>query len=330
MHYYVGIDIGGTKMAAVMMMDSGRIISRLKVSTPDQANPKNILACLVTLIEELKSSSSVKSSEIKGIGVGVPGIVDTDKGHILAAPNIRLTGFPLSEHLKKKYRTKIILANDVNAGLLGEAWLGAARGFNHVVGIFPGTGVGGAALVNGHLILGAQGAATELGHMIMHINGPLCHCGNRGCLEALTSRWAIERDIRALIKKGRKSIIKDLNKGSLTTIKSRVLKEALQKNDRVAKTVLKQVAVSLGQASVSINHIFNPQAIVLGGGVIKACGFFMLPIIKKTLQADPFFKRFNTCQIFQSSLGDDAVPLGAVRLVQTTSRRDFTIHPLVF
>ena len=156
--------------------------------------------------------------------------------------------------------------------------------------------------------------------MIVDINGPLCHCGNRGCLEALSSRWAIERDIRALIKVGRKSVIPVLTEGKLSMIKSRVLKEALAQNDGVVKLVLTKVSGHLGKAAVSLNHIFNPQAIVFGGGPIKACGHFMLPIIAETLREDPFFKKFNSCRILQSKLGDDAVPLGAVRLVQTRKR----------
>ncbi|MBF0489215.1 MAG: ROK family protein [Candidatus Omnitrophica bacterium] len=317
--YYIGIDIGGTKIAGAIVTSRGKILTRAKMASPVRATPKSILVCLVDLIAELQDALGIKTSQIKGIGLGIPGIVDTDNHHILAAPNINLSGFPLSAHLKKKYRMKIVMTNDVNAGLLGEAWLGAARGLSHVVAIAPGTGVGGAVLINGKLLLGLQGAATELGHMIMQVSGPLCHCGNHGCLEALTSRWAIERDIRALIKSGEKSIVKELNNGSLTTIKSRVLKEALQKNDLVVKTVLKQTATILGQASISINHTFNPQAIVFGGGVIKACGFFMLPIIEKAVKADPFFKGFNTCRIIQSALGDDAVILGAVALVKTSA-----------
>lgn len=315
--YYIGIDIGGTKISGAVVTARGKILTRSKMPSPAKATPKTILNCLVDLIAELQESTDIKMSQIKGIGLGVPGIVDTNNHHILAAPNINLSGFPLSAHLKRKYRTKIGMTNDVNAGLLGEAWLGAARGLSHVVAIAPGTGVGGAVLIEGKLLLGTQGAATELGHMIMQINGPLCHCGNHGCLEALASRWSIERDIRALIKQGRKSIVKELNNGNLTTIKSRVLKESLLKKDAVVRTVMTQTSHVLGQASISMNHTFNPQAIVFGGGVIKSCGFFMLPIIERTVKSDPFFKSFNSCQILQSALGDDAVILGAVALVKT-------------
>jgi glucokinase len=315
-NYYIGLDIGGTKIAGALISGTGRVLTRTKTSTPKKVKPKDIYICITDAIDELIHVGGINRSSIKGIGVGVPGIVDTRNHHILAAPNIALTGFPLSVSLKRKYRMRVVMTNDVNAGLLGEAWLGAAKGLSHVVGIFPGTGVGGAVISDGKLLLGAQGAATELGHVIMSIDGPLCHCGNRGCLEALTSRWAIERDIRVAVKSGQKTIVTELNDGKLDMIKSRILKEALAKNDSVVKAVMGKAAMVLGKTAVSLNHTFNPQAIIFGGGVIKACGDYMLPIVLKEVKADPFFKDFNTCRILASKLGDDAVILGAARLAQ--------------
>lgn len=319
MNYYIGLDIGGTKIAGALVSASGKITSRTKTSTPKKVKPKDIYNCVVDAVEELIHAGGISSSSIKGIGVGVPGIVDTHNHHILAAPNIALTGFPLSASLKRKFHKRVVMTNDVNAGLLGEVWLGAAKGLSHVVGIFPGTGVGGAVISEGQLLLGAQGAATELGHVIVSLDGPLCHCGNHGCLEALTSRWAIERDIRLAVKSGQKSIILKLNDGKLDTIKSRVLKEALNKNDAVVTSVMARAAKVLGKTAISLNHTFNPQAIIFGGGVIKACGDFILPIVIKEVKADPFFKRFNACRILASQLEDDAVLLGAARLAHQPS-----------
>ena len=221
MNYYIGLDIGGTKIAGALVSASGKILTRTKTSTPKRVKPKDIYGCVTDAIDELIHAGDVRISSIKGIGVGVPGIVDTRNHQILAAPNIALTGFPLSISLKRKYHKRVVMTNDVNAGLLGEAWLGAAKGMSHVVGIFPGTGVGGAVICDGKLLLGAQGAATELGHVIVKLDGPLCHCGNRGCLEALTSRWALERDIRLAVKAGHKTIVSKLNDGKLNMIKIR-------------------------------------------------------------------------------------------------------------
>ncbi len=315
-NYFIGIDIGGTKIAGVLATPAGRVMARAKTDTPKNTKPKAIEDAVHLLIAELIQSAGVSRRGLKGIGLGVPGIVDTVNHAILAAPNINLTKYPLYRNMRSKYHVPIAMGNDVNCGLLGEVWLGAARGLKNVVGISPGTGIGGAVVLNGRLMLGVQGAATELGHMIMDVNGPLCHCGNRGCLESLASRWAIERDIRLLLKEGKRSAILRLNKGKLDTIKSRVLKEAITMKDPVVVKVMTGMSKALGAACVSLNHIFNPQAVILGGGIIKACGGFVLPIIEQTVKGDPFFKSFNTCRIIQSTLGDDAVTLGAIRLIE--------------
>lgn len=314
MEHYIGLDIGATKIAGGLIAASGRILSRTKTETPKKARPQDIYASIREAADVLIRGGGLRLKDIKGMGVGVPGIVNTRSHHILAAPNIALAGFPIRRLLTRKFKTRVVVVNDVNAGLLGETWKGAAKGFLDVVGLFPGTGVGGAVISRGQLLLGSQGAATELGHMIMEASGPLCHCGNYGCLEALSSRWAIERDIRLSVKRGVKTIIAKLNNNRLDTIKARVLKEALRKKDPLVKNVLTKMARVLGKAAVSLNHIFNPQAIILGGGVIKACGDFIVPIVAYEVKADPFFKKFNSCRVLPSLLGDDAVILGAARL----------------
>lgn len=313
---YIAADIGGTKIAVALINQHGRIINRLKLATPKKVKAQIIYQCLIEAMDELLRVQAIAKNDIRGIGLGVPGIVDTRTNKILAAPNIDLTGYPLSMRLRQLYRVPVVIANDVNAGLMGEFTYGSARGLKHVIGIFPGTGVGGAVIEDGRLLLGYQGAATELGHMILDINGPLCHCGNHGCLESLTSRWAMERDIRQHPRKIQQQLIKKLNDGKLDQIKSRVFKQALEKKDPLTTAVVTKAARVLGKACISLNHTFNPQAIVLGGGVIKACGPWMLPIIQRELQADPFFKAFNQCQILPSQLGDDAVVLGAVALLK--------------
>ena len=151
--------------------------------------------------------------------------------------------------------------------------------------------------------------------MIVHSEGPKCSCGNRGCLEAYAGRWAIERDIKSGIKAGRKSIIKDLVEGKIVSIKSKILAKALERNDPLVKKVLTEVCEMLGVACISLRHIFDPEIIIMGGGVIEACGNFMLPLIIKTAHMDVFFRGLKKCKIVASELGDDAIMLGAVALV---------------
>jgi glucokinase len=311
---FIGIDVGGTKIAAALVSQNGKILARAKTVTPQKAKSRDILKTILEVIEDLKEEYPFTT--IAGIGLGIPGIVDPKTHAIIVTPNIKLAGFPLKQELTKRFKTKVVIDNDVNCGLLGEQWLGVARQAKHVIGLFPGTGVGGGIIMDGKLVGGSQGAAAELGHMIMMVKGPQCSCGNKGCLEALASRWAIQRDIRAAIKAGKKSIILELTK-DLTVIKSKAIKTALSKKDPVVTHIMNNVADVLGQACVSINHIFNPQMIVLGGGVIEACGFFLLPRIQKTVKADPFFKKFKPCRIVAAKLEDNAVILGAVALVRS-------------
>ena len=288
--YYIGIDVGGTKISGAVVSDVGRLIVREKTAAPADASPAPIVATIAKLITSLLEEAEIPRSSLRGIGLGIPGIVDP-QGHVVVTPNINLSGMFLSKALNKKFKVKICVGNDVNCGVLGEKWLGAARQANHVVGVFPGTGLGGGVIIDNQLLLGHKGAAAEIGHIIMDPEGPKCSCGNTGCLEAMTSRWAIERDIRQAVKNGKKTLLMKLCKGNLKIIKSGLLAQALRQKDPLVTTILKRASVILGQACINFRHIFDPELIIFGGGLIEACGDFMLPIITKTANADPFFSK---------------------------------------
>ncbi len=314
--FFIGIDVGGTKIVVAAISPEGKIFSRAKIATPSKAKPGAILNLIFGLIEEVLEESGLTRKNISGIGVGVPGIVGPNS-HIFATPNINLAGFPLCTKINKKFHVKVVVGNDVNLGLLGEQWLGSGRKIKNIVGIFPGTGVGGAVILDQKILTGTQGAAAEIGHMSMSLDGPLCSCGNQGCLEALTGRWAIERDIHMAMKKGRRTVLTQLTGGKMTSIKSRFLKAGLKAKDPLTTQVMTKTGRILGQACINLRHIFNPQLIILGGGVMEACGWFLFPIISKTFHRDPFFAKIDTCKLTLSKLGDDAVILGSVALVKS-------------
>lgn len=314
--FFVGVDVGGTKIAAGLVTPGGEIIGWEKASTPRARGAGEVMAVIVRAIRDVISDAGLKARRLRAIGIGVPGLVDAATGKILAAPNIPLAGHPIAAELERRFGVPAAIGNDVNLGVLGESWRGSGRGVENFVGIFPGTGVGGGVISGGRLLLGAHGAAAELGHIVLDPKGPRCGCGARGCLEAYASRTAMERDIRAGVRAGEKTDIAALNGGRLDVIKSKVLARALRHRDPLVTSVLRAAAERLGDGCVSLRHCFDPELFILGGGVIEACGDFILPIVKRRLAADALFRKVGVCRVTRSRLGDDAVVLGAVALAR--------------
>ncbi len=244
-----------------------------------------------------------------------------------------LSGLALGSHLEEKFNVPITLGNDANLGALGETWLGAARKSKSVLYICVGTGIGGGLVLRGKLWRGQRESAGEIGHMIMQIGGPKCGCGNCGCLEALASRTAIERDLREAIAAGRKSVISELANGDLSVIRSGTIRKALDAKDDLTREVLRRAAEVLGYACLNVRHLIDPETIVLGGGVIEACGDYILPIIEHVIAQDPLVGARSNGKILISALGDDAIVLGAVaaarRLVgRNPFKKRYRIKPI--
>ena len=314
--FYLGVDVGGTKIAAGLVSPAGKIMGWEKTSTPRNARAEDVARVIVRTVRDVIRDAGLKAKRLKGIGIGVPGIVDAEGETVLVAPNIALAGYPLAAELRRKFDVKVALGNDVNLGVLGERWLGVGAGVDDLVGLFPGTGVGGGVVCGGKLLLGAHGAAAELGHIVLDPKGPACGCGAHGCLEAYSSRTAVERDIRSGVRAGKRTDIVALNGGKLDMIKSKVLARALRRRDPLVTEVMRAAAERLGDGCVSLRHCFDPELFVFGGGLIEACGDFMLPIIRKRLSQDALFRKVGACKVARSRLGDDAVVLGAVALVK--------------
>jgi len=309
---YLGIDVGGTKIAAGLVTGSGKIIWREKFSTPKKSSSADIIAVIIKIIES--AIDNCNDAAIASIGIGIPGIVNNNK--IVATPNINLTGRNIASLIYKKFKLKAYLGNDVNLGVLGEKWTGAAKNAQNVIGLFLGTGLGGGVIVDGKLLLGRNGAGAELGHMVVVLDGPQCTCSNKGCLEAFVGRWAIERDIWDAVKRGKKTVITKIVGRSKGPIKSKVLAKALSKKDRLTVKVIEKACAALGKGCVSLIHIFDPEMIVLGGGVMEACGEFILKRIQKIISSDKFFKKLKPVRVAASRLKDDAVIVGAASLAK--------------
>ncbi|MDR0610114.1 MAG: ROK family protein [Planctomycetaceae bacterium] len=284
-------------------------------------------------------------NEIAGVGVAVPGVVQQETGLVVITPNMNLSGVELGQRMKDRLGVPVAIGNDCNLGTLGECWLGSGRNTSSCVGIFVGTGIGAGIVVENRILNGAGQAAGEIGHIISQIpcehwrnninaakykqntksakNGlselPRCGCGNYGCFETFASRTAIERFIREAVARGAKSVITDLNGGTLDIIKSGAIAKAIKANDKVVVPIVRYAAQVIGYACLTVRHLLDPEVIVLGGGVIEACQKFMMPIIDAVVANDQLPSAPGKRRILVSSLGDNAVVLGAVALVRSAN-----------
>ena len=309
---YLGVDVGGTKILGVVATASGGVVVREKAAMPRDVPAEEILSAIAEVATALLAKKKLGSRTVRAMGVAVAGVVDPDSGTVVFSPNTCLTGAVLGPFLEKKLGLPVVVGNDVNFGTLGEYWFGSVGNTKSVVGLFPGTGVGGGIIIEGKLIRGRREFGGEIGHMIMDLDGPVCACGERGCLEAIASRTAIERDLRAAMKAGRKTILTELLKKKNAVIKSGVLRRALEAKDPLVVGVMRKASEVLGKACLNIRHIFDPDAILLGGGLIEACAEFILPIMNKVLAADTLAGATPGAPLLVARLGEDAVALGAV------------------
>ncbi|NLF07834.1 MAG: ROK family protein [Pirellulaceae bacterium] len=309
---YLGVDVGGTKIQASLVGESGEIVGREKLPTPRNKGPERVVAALEKCMDNALQKGGVAANDLAAIGVAVPGVVDARRGLVVVAPNIDLTGVDLGALLKARFSAPTVVGNDGNFGAYGEAWLGSARRARSALYICVGTGIGGGLVRRGKLWRGGRDAAGEIGHIKMQLEGPLCGCGNRGCFEALASRTAIERELREAVAAGRKTVLLDIAGGDLSVIRSGMIRKALDAEDELVTDVMRRAAEVLGHACVNVRHLIDPEVIVLGGGVVEACSDFIMPIVENIVGLDPLPGAREGGRVLLSALGDDAVALGAV------------------
>ena len=314
----VGIDMGGTSLRALVVNDKNEILAIEKTPTNVAQKPEGLIRDLAAMTEDVVRSAGLRKSQLRAVSIGAPGAADPVTGVVYNAPNLGWKAVPLGAELKKLLHVPVFVENDVNVGVAGEHALGAGQGAQELVGMFVGTGIGGGIISRGELYLGLRGAAAEVGHMIVQVDGPLCGCGNHGCIEALASRTAMERDVRAAIRAGEKScVLKLMEERGKTRMTSSVLQRALKRNDPVMRKVMKRAQYFLGMAVASIVNFMDPECVVIGGGIAERLGEFYVAPIRKTAY-EHFLRRHDAerVKIVPGTLGDNAGPLGAVVLAR--------------
>lgn len=313
MEYAIGIDLGGTKvLSALINRQSGEVISSVKKKTRKDKGPVKILEKIIELIHELLDENQLQAEQIQSIGIGVAGQVDRESGTLLAAPNLDCFNINFKEILEKEFSIPVYLGNDVEIATLGEMKYGTGKGYNNLVCVFVGTGVGSGIVQNGELFTGATGTAGEIGHIVVDYGGRQCGCGAMGCLEAYASRSAIEKRITGALKKGRNSIILNyLEDGK--PLSSGMIRKALEKNDELVTQALDEASEYLSAGLASIINFINPELIILGGGLIDAIDYFYeKTILKAHVKALPV--PASKIEFKKAQLGDFSGVIGAAFL----------------
>jgi glucokinase len=309
----IGLDIGGTKIDAGVIEPSGRILKKIRILTNVHEGLDAVVQRIYDAIE--KVTDGIKTN-IHGIGIGAPGQVDVKNGVVLFAPNLGWKNVNLKKIIYERYNLPVEIENDANCGALAEAKLGAGLGANSLVWITVGTGIGGGIIIDGNLIQGAGFAGGEIGHMTMKKNGPVCGCGNKGCLETLAAGPAIIHQIRKKIIDKTQTVILKMIDNDLNKITVGITANAADMGDSLSLKILSRAGEYLGIGVTNLANILNPEVIILGGGVMEAAGHHLLKIIKDTVQSRALSQAKNNLRIELARLGNDAGLIGASLLIK--------------
>lgn len=308
---WVGFDLGGTKMNAVLFDRKFEAVARRKKKTRGAEGATAGVERIRASIEKLLEEGGSNPSKLGGIGVGCPGPLDLDEGIILAAPNLGWKDVPLKKILEKEFGCPVSICNDVDAGVYGEYRFGAAVGGRTVLGVFPGTGIGGGMVYEGRIFRGKKSSCLEIGHMPVVMDGAVCGCGRRGCLETVASRLALSAEIAKAAYRGQAPHLLRVAGTDLANIRSGTIQEAIEAGDEVVEEIMRDGAKHLGTALAGTVNLLAPDIIVLGGGLIEAMPKLYLDEVAKSLAKHVMPAYLKTYELKVAKLGDDAGSMGA-------------------
>ena len=304
----LGIDLGGTDCKFGLVTAQGRVLEKAKFPTESERGPNGVIELIAQHTEEV-----LAGRKIMAIGMGVPGPMNSREGIVYEAPNLPgWENVPVRDKLQRLVGVPVNLANDANAAAFGEFWVGAGREVDNMILFTLGTGIGGGIVLNNQLYTGPDDTAGELGHLIIDFNGPLCGCGNHGCLEAFASATAIRRMVREALAAGVKTSIL-LPEGAEDDFGAKVVYDAAVAGDAFALDVFEKVGRCLGIGAACMINALNPEMIVYSGAMSNAGDFIFKPLLKAAEEFS-FAKPFSRCQIGRAMLGSDAGIIGAAGL----------------
>ena len=312
MKKFIGCDLGGTNLrAAIVDVDTGDVLHHMSIRTLAREGHDAVIQRMANLFLEVIQSAGMQKDDIGGIGIGVPGVLDLEKGETLFLPNLPGTWprVPLRDKIMRLTELPTVLLNDVRSITNGEWRFGAGRGVDTVAVFAIGTGIGGGLVINGQLHLGIGGTGGELGHTMIDFNGPRCGCGNFGCLEAYASGPAIAAMGMKAVSQGLTTRIAKLCEYDLNRITPELIAKAAEAGDEIAKEIYEIAGFYIGIATANMCVSIGPRRIIIGGGVAQA-GELLLDPIRRTLKERVYVMPVEQVDVVPSKLGDNAGVIG--------------------
>ncbi len=315
--YYVGVDLGGTKILSGLFKSSLECVGTAKLSTKSQRGVEAVIERVARCVREAADEADLTLKQVAGVGIGAPGAVNFAEGRVIFAPNMEgWKDVPLKKGLEKLLDVPVFVENDCNIAALGVHVAELKAKPKSMVGIFVGTGIGGGLIINGDLYAGFNHTAAEIGHMVLDVNGPKCGCGNKGCFEALASRTAIFQQIKAGVKDGEKTLLTDMLGDDLSDMRSGDLRKAIRRGDKFVDKVVEGAAEYIGIGVANLVNILSPEVVVLGGGVMEALADEMMSVIVETAKDYAMPGTMKGVEIIASKLGDSAGITGGAVLAR--------------
>jgi len=306
----IGVDVGGTKIVAGLVDDSGTVIGKKRIPVVQKKGYSGIKKDIIALIKVILREGGVSEKTIEKIGIACAGQIEKGTQKILFSPNLRWRNAPLKRDIERYFNVRTFLENDVNAAVYGEWKFGLKETKKDVIGIFIGTGVGGGIITNGTLLHGFSNVGGEVGHIILNPYGYRCHCGNYGCFEAYCGGSYIVERVKNGIREGYRGRIREIAGGDLNSLHAGHIEEAYMLGDDLCGRIWREVIEYLGAGIASLVNLLNPEVVLLGGGVVYGTKY-LVDEARKVMEERAMEASLKGLLVEKGRLGDDAAIIGA-------------------
>ncbi|MGF9825847.1 ROK family protein [Brevibacillus agri] len=322
--YAIGIDLGGTKIIAAIVDQNGCILSQANAPTQKEDEADAVILRIGDLVQSVLADSGVGLAQIRGIGIATAGIIDTHRHMVIFASNLNWSDVAIGDRLHEQFGVPVQLINDANAAAVAEWAFGSASGTDDLIYVTVSTGVGAGIISGGRLITGIGDSAGEFGHISLDPEGPLCACGNRGCLENYVSGLALAKMAQEQLQSGTASSLRTCTTGELSRITAKEIGEQAQSGDALSIDLLRQAGYYLGVGLTNLIHLFNPQVIVFGGGVMNN-GQILLEEAQRVIRQRCISRMASQATIQLSTMGAEAGVLGAAGMYFPAARKKVAV-----